>query len=294
MTRWLRLRWRLDRVLAVLLAVVTAPVAAGLWLTVRLVDGPPAVVRLPRVGRGGDEFAMAKFRSMTVQAASGQAGGAALTMGGDPRVTNLGRRLRHYRLDELPQLTNVVRGEMALLGPRPETPVYVDLDDPRWQAVVAALPGIAGPTQVLIHDFEAGLAITDLKRYEAEMVPVKLAIDQWYLGHASPGVDLLVLLALVERFVLRRSTTLLHRRLEREIPAVETLLRLHLHADDADDADAAAAADADGVATGDEPADAEAASGPRQHLPPAPRLGGRRWRGGRGPAEPSPVTSPPS
>ncbi len=284
MTRWLRVRWRLDRGLALLLAVVTAPVAAGLWLTVRLVDGPPAVVRLPRVGRGGDEFAMAKFRSMTVQAASGQAGGAALTMGGDPRVTNLGRRLRHYRLDELPQLANVVRGEMALLGPRPETPVYVDLGDPRWQAVVRALPGIAGPTQVLIHDFEAGLAITDLKRYEAEMVPVKLAIDQWYLGHASPGVDLLVLLALVERFVLRRSTTLLHRRLEREIPAVETLLRLHLHADD------------DGVAAAGAAADGAAASGtrPRPTSGPAPDPADRRRRGGRGRAEPSPVASPPT
>jgi hypothetical protein len=154
-------------------------------------------------------------------------------MGADPRVTSLGRRLRHYRLDELPQLANVVKGEMALLGPRPETPVYVDLDDPRWKAVLQARPGIAGPTQVLIHDFEAGLAITDLKRYEAEMVPVKLAIDQWYLHHASPGVDLLVVIALAERFVLRRTTTHLHRRLEREIPEVSTLLRLHLPASEA-------------------------------------------------------------
>ncbi len=280
MTRWLQVRWRVDRVLALLLVVVTAPVAVGLWLIVLIVDGSPAIVRLPRIGRGGDEFAMAKFRSMTVQGASGQAGGAALTMGFDPRVTRLGRRLRHYRLDELPQLANVVRGEMALLGPRPETPVYVDLGDPRWQAVVRALPGIAGPTQVLIHDFEAGLAITDLKRYEAEMVPVKLAIDQWYLGHASPVVDLMVLLALVERFVLRRTDTLLHRRLEREIPEVETLLRLHLRDADRDDASAAA----------------ESASGAHPHPPggPAPLPAARGPRAGPGRADPSPLTSPPS
>lgn len=227
MTRWLRARWRIDRVAAAVLMVVTAPLSAAVWLLVRVVDGPPAIVRLPRIGQGGDEFAMDKFRSMTVQSPTGQAGGAALTVGADPRVTPLGRRLRHYRLDELPQLVNVVRGEMALLGPRPETPLYVDLDDERWQAVVAALPGIAGPTQVLIHDFEAGLAVDDLKRYEAEMVPVKLAIDQWYLGHASAAVDLLVLLALVQRFLLRRPTTTLHGRLERDIPEVADLLDRH-------------------------------------------------------------------
>lgn len=226
-SRWLRARWVLDRVAAAGLIVLTAPLAAGIWLLVRVVDGPPAVVRLPRVGRDGTEFAMDKFRSMTVQSSTGHAGGAALTVGADPRVTPLGRRLRHCRLDELPQLLNVLRGEMSLLGPRPETPLYVNLDDRRWQAVVAALPGIAGPTQVLIHDFEAGLEVDDLRRYEAEMVPVKLAIDQWYLRHASPVIDLLVLLALLQRFVLRRSSTTLHDRLEREIPEVADLLDRH-------------------------------------------------------------------
>lgn len=235
MTRWLRARWALDRVAAAVLIVLTAPLSGAIWILLRVIDGPPAVVRLPRIGRGGREFVMDKFRSMTVQSPTGHAGGSALTVGADPRVTPLGRRLRHYRLDEIPQLLNVLRGEMALLGPRPETPGYVNLDDERWQAVVEALPGIAGPTQVLIHDFEAGLAITDLKRYEAEMVPVKLAIDQWYLSHASPLIDLLVVSALVERFLLRRSVTMLHHRLEREIPEVHTLLALHLPVQDSAD-----------------------------------------------------------
>ena len=224
MTGWLRLRWRIDRLISLVLVVVTAPLALALWITVRVRDGSPAVVRLPRVGRDGREFAMSKFRSMTVAEAGGHAGGAALTSGQDPRVTPLGQWLRHYRLDELPQLVNVVRGDMALLGPRPETPVYVDRADPRWQRVLEALPGIAGPTQVLVHDFEAGMGFDDLKRYEAEMVPVKLAIDGWYLGHASPVVDLLVLWALVERFVARRSVTVLHRRIAREVPLAAALL----------------------------------------------------------------------
>lgn len=115
MTRWLRLRWAVDRGAAVVLGVLTAPLAALVWAVVRVVDGPPAVVRLPRIGRDGVEFAMGKFRSMTVQSASGHAGGAALTVGADPRVTPLGRRLRHYRLDELPQLGNVIRGESPVV-----------------------------------------------------------------------------------------------------------------------------------------------------------------------------------
>jgi lipopolysaccharide/colanic/teichoic acid biosynthesis glycosyltransferase len=132
--------------------------------------------------------------------------------------------LRHYRLDELPQLIEVVRGRMALLGPRPETPSYVDFDDARWHRVLAARPGIAGATQVVIHDYEAGLGADDLQRYEAEMLPVKLAVDEWYLAHASLRVDLLVAWALAERFVLRRRTTALHRRLERDVPEVATML----------------------------------------------------------------------
>ena len=87
--------------------------------------------------------------------------------------------------------------------------MYVDLDDERWQAVVCARPGIAGPTQVLIHDFEAGLAVHDLKRYEAEMVPVKLAIDQWYLERSSPITDALVAITLVRRFLPGTESTTL-------------------------------------------------------------------------------------
>lgn len=278
MTRWLRVRWAVDRGVAVVLGVLTAPLAALVWVVVRVVDGPPAVVRLPRIGRDGVEFAMGKFRSMTVQSASGHAGGAALTVGADPRVTSLGRRLRHYRLDELPQLGNVIRGEMALLGPRPETPVYVDLDDERWQAVVRARPGIAGPTQVLIHDFEAGLAVHDLRRYEAEMVPVKLAIDQWYLRHASPAVDLLVVLALVQRFALRRPTTTLHHRLEREIPEVADLL--DRHRPDAAAVDQVAAVDG-GATGGSAPVGdlAEQAVPAGPDLGPVGRTGERQRRG---------------
>lgn len=232
MTRWLRVRWRLDRPAALMLALVASPLLAGLWVTVRLQDGRPSLVRLERVGRFGQSFAMAKFRSMKVAAANGHSGGPALTSGADPRVTRLGQRLRHYRLDELPQLTNVVRGEMSLIGPRPEAPAYVDLEDRRWQTVLTALPGIAGPTQVLIQDFEAGMGFDDHHGYEAEILPVKLAIDIWYLEHASPIVDLLVIWALFERFVLRRRVTFLHTTVAAEVPEVADLFARHAGEDD--------------------------------------------------------------
>ena len=225
MTPWLRVRWGLDRGVAVVAVVVTAPLWAGIWVAIRALAGPPSLVRLPRVGRHGEPFSMWKFRSMRPIGDDGRAGGAPITAGEDDRVTPWGRRLRRCRLDELPQLVDVISGRMALLGPRPETPSYVDQTDERWQDVLSARPGIAGPTQVVIVDLEAGLGIHDLERYEAEMLPVKLAVDRWYLRNASPGVDALVVWSVLQRFLLRRRITAVHRRLIRELPLVADMVQ---------------------------------------------------------------------
>jgi lipopolysaccharide/colanic/teichoic acid biosynthesis glycosyltransferase len=131
--------------------------------------------------------------------------------------------MRRTRLDEIPQLLNVITGQMALIGPRPETPEYVDDGDPRWQAVLSAKPGIAGPTQLLIHDYEAEHLGRDPERYLSEILTVKLAIDAWYIRNASPMVDLLVAIAVVERFGLGKRTTVLHRRVCQAIPEIELL-----------------------------------------------------------------------
>lgn len=227
MTRWLRLRWALDRAVAIVLAFVVAPLALAVWATVRFKDGAPTMVRLPRVGRGGVEFPIVKFRTMRPTGTDGLSAGPALTIGGDSRVTEVGRRLRHYRLDELPQLANVARGDMSLLGPRPEAPDFVDLEDVRWQGVLRARPGIAGPTQVIIHDLEAAIGLEDIGRYESEILPIKLAVDRWYVESASPLIDLIVVSSLVERFLFRRLFTTAHRLLVREIPEVAEFLALH-------------------------------------------------------------------
>jgi lipopolysaccharide/colanic/teichoic acid biosynthesis glycosyltransferase len=155
------------------------------------------------------------------------AGGATITSGDDDRITPIGRRLRHYRLDELPNLVNVVAGQMALIGPRPETPGMVDATDPRWRQVLAARPAIAGPTQLVCADWEADeLRTGDAEDvYRHKILPVKLAIDAWYVEHASPRIDAEVLVALVQRFALGRAETVVHRRVWRSVPAAAVVPR---------------------------------------------------------------------
>ncbi len=210
--------------MAVALGALAAPVVALLVVAVRRHDPGPGLIRLERIGRDGRPFGQWKLRSMRVDDGSGA--GAPITRAGDPRVTVLGRRLRHLRLDEVPQLLNVVAGQMALLGPRPEAPAYVDLADRRWQEVLRARPGIAGPTQVLVADWEAAVvaAADDPDAYRSVVLPLKLAIDLWYVRNASPWIDVLVLAALLRRFVASPHGTALHARVVAEVPEAGMLV----------------------------------------------------------------------
>src|SRR3954451_10148350 len=104
--------------------LLLSPVFAVLAIAVKLSSRGPVLHRGDRIGRGGKPFALYKFRSMRVSA-----GGPAITRAGDPRVTALGRLLRRTKLDELPQLINVIAGDMSLVGPRPEAPRYVEMYD---------------------------------------------------------------------------------------------------------------------------------------------------------------------
>lgn len=218
---WLRLRSRvLDRVAALVLGPALAPVLAGAAAVARR-DGPPAFVGLPRVGRDGRSFTMWKVRTMAAGSRTTRAPGPVLTASsGDARITPAGRWLRARRLDELPQVLNVARGEMALLGSRPETPELVDPDDPRWHHILRVPPGITGATQLLVHDWEEEvLAGTGhVERYRDDVLPVKLAIDAWYVRRGTPLLDAAIVVAMVERFVLGRRETVVHRWVRREVP----------------------------------------------------------------------------
>ena len=180
-------RRALDLALAAPLALAAAPLVAVLALCVRLDSRGPALHRARRVGRGGYLFTMPKLRTMRIDAV-----GPALTSAGDPRITRVGAFLRRTHLDELPQLWSVLRGDLALVGPRPETPEFVDLGDPRWQRVLAARPGITGPSQLAIGPREARrLRGADAASvYRAHVLPRKLRVDMSYLARRSAVSDL--------------------------------------------------------------------------------------------------------
>jgi lipopolysaccharide/colanic/teichoic acid biosynthesis glycosyltransferase len=217
---WLRLRAPLDRLVAAVLGAVLAPVVAVLAWRIRRADAGPGLVVLPRVGRDGTRFGMHKLRTMRADDGRGLADGARITSGEDPRVTPIGHTLRRYRVDELPQLLDVVTGRMALLGPRPETPELVDDSDTRWTSVLQVRPGIAGPTQLLVDQWEAELlqGPDAPEVYRDHVLPVKLAVDAWYVRRATPWTDLLVAASLVQRFVLRRPASVIEQRIRREVP----------------------------------------------------------------------------
>lgn len=213
MNAYLRARIVADRVVAAVLLALVSPVIGVVGWMIRRHDAGPALIRVERVGRGGATIGMWKLRSMRAETEGGQAGGVSLTAAGDDRITPIGRRLRKGHLDELPQLLNVVRGEMALLGPRPEAPEFVDQSDPRWQAVLQAPPGIAGPTQLAVGDWERDVitAAPDGSAYQEVVVPVKLAIDGWYVGAASPRLDVMVALGVIRRVAGGRPAALVER-----------------------------------------------------------------------------------
>ena len=213
MSRYLRVRMVLDRLLAAVGLVALSPVIGVLGWLVHRHDGGPAFITVERVGRHGRPMRMWKLRSMRAESADGRATGVSLTSAGDDRITPIGAKLRAGHLDELPQLFNVARGEMTLLGPRPEAPEYVDATDDDWRAVLAAPPGIAGPTQLAVGDWERDIitAAPDGSAYERDVVPVKVAIDRWYVEQASPGIDALVVVGLARRLAGRPVGALLER-----------------------------------------------------------------------------------
>lgn len=216
----MRVRVGLDRVVAAVLLVVLGPLILALALVVRFADRGPGFVAVPRVGRHGRTFTMWKLRSMRADSPDGRAEGISLTSTNDDRITPVGVKLRAYYLDELPQLWNVVKGDMCLLGARPEAPEYVDEANPGWQLVLDAPPGLAGPTQLMVNDWERHLitACGAGSIYTDEVVPVKLAIDGWYVSSSSPRLDALVAMTLFRRFMPGTGANTLKRRIRRDVP----------------------------------------------------------------------------
>lgn len=175
-----------DVVLSLVGLVITIPVFLGISLALLFQDGLPILFEQVRVGRHGTPFKVFKFRSMRTGG-----NGAMVTAGGDSRITPLGGFLRRYKLDELPQLWNVLKGDMSLIGPRPEVPPYVVAADPRWRRVLAHRPGITDFATLMYRDEESMLAgKEDPERYYLEnILPSKLALNIEYLDKRSSISD---------------------------------------------------------------------------------------------------------
>lgn len=184
---------------AALALLLLAPLLAAVALWVKLDSPGPVLFRQHRVGRHGRLFLIHKFRTMAVDA---PARGLPLTVGADPRVTRAGAFLRRTRIDELPQLWDVLRGEMSLVGPRPEVPRYVA----HWPAdlrapLLALRPGLTDPAS-LAHIDEASLlaAAADPEReYIEHIMPAKLHLSAAYARRATLASDLAVLLQTLAR-----------------------------------------------------------------------------------------------
>jgi lipopolysaccharide/colanic/teichoic acid biosynthesis glycosyltransferase len=181
------MRRLLDLLVALTLLVILSPVLLCAGLAVLLHDGAPVLFRQERVGRHGTRFRITKFRSMR----SGGAG-ALVTATGDARITPLGRFLRRTKIDELPQFWNVLLGEMALVGPRPEVPLYVDRHPRLFRGIAPLRPGITDWSSLAFRDEEAVMArhAEDPTYYERLLLPRKVALARLYGRHASLGLDL--------------------------------------------------------------------------------------------------------
>ena len=180
--------------------MLVSPLLIILALLIKAEDGGPAFFRHQRVGHGGRPFRMWKLRTMAADAAER---GLALTVGRDPRVTRVGAWLRRLKLDELPQLFNVLVGEMTFVGPRPEVPCYVALYDAAERRVLELVPGITDEASIRYIDEAALLATTaDPERlYVDEIVPEKIRINLAYAARATVWTDVGVIVATLRRLV---------------------------------------------------------------------------------------------
>jgi putative sugar transferase len=182
------LKWIFDRVMALIGLVVLLPVflVVGILIKIKMPDGP-ILFRQKRVGKGGRIFTMVKFRSMVVSHS-----GSSVSVAGESRIPPLGAKLRKYKLDELPELWNVLIGDMSFVGPRPDVPGFADKLVGEEREILQLRPGITGAASLKYRNEEEILAsVDDPIRYNAEVIyPDKVRINLDYLRHWSFARDL--------------------------------------------------------------------------------------------------------
>jgi len=199
-------RW-VEGLIAFLGLCLAAPLIALSGFAIAVTSGWPVLFRQTRVGKSGRNFELYKLRTMKPST-----NGPQITSANDARITRLGRFLRHTKLDELPTLWNVLRGDMSLVGPRPEVPRFVRLADPIWQKVLSVRPGITDPVTLQLRseaDLLARIAGDAEQYYVNELQPAKLKGYVAYLAERTWRSDVDVVLRTVAAvFVPRHASRL--------------------------------------------------------------------------------------
>jgi lipopolysaccharide/colanic/teichoic acid biosynthesis glycosyltransferase len=181
--------------------LLLSPLFAAITIWIKLDSTGPVFFRQERVGRFGKLFRIFKFRTMCLDA---EAKGRQITVGEDSRITHSGKFLRHYKLDELPQLLNVVLGEMSLVGPRPEVPRYVALYPVNVrEQVLSVPPGITDYASIEYKDENAilGRSADPDRTYIEEVMPVKLAFYARYVSERTLWIDFILILRTLKAII---------------------------------------------------------------------------------------------
>lgn len=217
-----KLRIGLPRAVEITMAifglVVNAPVLAVAAVLIKFNSQGPVLFRQKRVGQNGEYFTMFKFRTMGVAST-----GTLVTAANDSRVTSVGRFLRKTKIDELPELWNVLKGDMSFVGPRPEVPEFVDMNDPLWQIILEHRPGITDPVTLRLRNEEHLLAqVADKERYYREVVqPYKLRGYARFVGDKSWKTDLRII-GRTMRAIAFPATAILPTREEMQLSYIDT------------------------------------------------------------------------
>lgn len=192
------MKWKLfwkrffDIAVSLLGIIITSPILLVVSILIKLTSKGPVFFRQERIGKGEKPFRILKFRTMVVNADSQ---GLKITVGGDKRITGVGKVLRKTKLDELPQLFNVFAGQMSLVGPRPEVAEYVALYTPEQRKVLSVRPGITDYASVCFRDENEILAEAEdpQKEYIEHIMPLKLRYNAKYIEEMGVLTDLKIL-----------------------------------------------------------------------------------------------------
>ncbi|HVN96735.1 MAG TPA: sugar transferase [Syntrophorhabdaceae bacterium] len=199
-------KWLFDAVLSLLGLLLFSPILSLIAISIRTIDGRPILYRGLRVGRGGRRFRILKFRTMVNDA---DKTGPSSAPANDPRTTRTGKFLRKYKLDELPQLINVLKGEMSLVGPRPQVPWAVELYSDEERKLLDVKPGITDYASIKFRD-EAEIlrdSVDPDADYLEKIAPEKIRLGLQYVDQGSLRTDVRIIFMTIRALFERRTKT---------------------------------------------------------------------------------------